>query len=52
MNRLTENIRKYIILHRKDRRFRTAVMALGCLVVFVTTYMLIYPALALGKGKR
>ena len=49
MNRLTERIRRYIAMHRKDRRFRTAVTALAGMVVFVTTYMLIYPALALEK---
>ena len=49
MNSLAERIRKYIIEHRKDKAFRRGVRILGCLVVFITTYALIYPALALEK---
>lgn len=46
---ITQKIMQYLQKHRKNKVWRSIVMALACVVVFCTTYALILPAITAGS---
>ena len=50
MNLIDKMIEKFIKLNRKMRQYRRLISALSAIVVFVTTYAMILPAITLDRG--